>query len=245
MTGSDLENKQSEEKATQIKAFICMVFCSLLMGVTVISIADFANSFWDDQFICNAPDPYVLEDGVTLVLRAPAYPTCQECSQQHVPGSSSSSSSSQSSPGGNFESECGPGCYVYHDDRNCPLTIKSETEQITYRLKFLDVDPLNDCGDYLSIIGREENLCGYYSSKLEIDTIANEIQVLWNSDSIPNDDHEGFELWIWSRDPNERSSGPAFEKIQPSKLAEDRLSEEERADLKTEAEKRFEKIVRY
>ena len=71
-----------------------------------------------------------------------------------------------------------------------------------------------------------------------------EIQVLWNSDDSPNDDYEGFELWVWSQNPNDRSSAPV-EKIQPSMLAEDRLSEEERTELKKEAEKRFEKIVRF
>ena len=71
-----------------------------------------------------------------------------------------------------------------------------------------------------------------------------EIQVLWNSDDSPNYDYEGFELWVWSQNPNDRSSAPV-EKIQVSKLAEDRLSEEERTELKKEAEKRFEKIVRY
>ncbi|CAG5104594.1 Oidioi.mRNA.OKI2018_I69.chr1.g1369.t1.cds [Oikopleura dioica] len=83
-----------------------------------------------------------------LFIFPPTHPTCERCSTDD-----------------RGEQNCFDDCFVYSDNRHCPLTIKSELHQISYEITWIDIDPTNNgdngCGDYLSIIGFDEKICGY------------------------------------------------------------------------------------
>ncbi|CAG5101875.1 Oidioi.mRNA.OKI2018_I69.chr1.g42.t1.cds [Oikopleura dioica] len=145
----------------------------------------------------------------------------------------------------------------YADDMSCGLTVKSNGFPLYYYLNILDIDP--ECGDYLQIETVEENICGYsYLSNdvmglnmiLGWSTDQTEIDVYWHSDENPNEDqHAGFELWIWEEDPNARSisssNSTLNESLITTKDPAQRPTRSQISKLKKEAEKRFKNIDRY
>ncbi|CAG5104596.1 Oidioi.mRNA.OKI2018_I69.chr1.g1371.t1.cds [Oikopleura dioica] len=98
------------------------VICVLI--ILFIGLGVFIGMTRDYQDICHAPDPFILEDGVSLILSPPTHPTCEHCSTDEDGNES-----------------CSPGCFVYDENKNCPLTIKSQSNQIRYEIKMIDIDP--------------------------------------------------------------------------------------------------------
>ncbi|CBY12120.1 unnamed protein product [Oikopleura dioica] len=176
--------------------------------ISIIALSTIiAGMYTDQQDICHAPNPFTLEPGVTLVLSPPTHPTC---TNDNGAGSASR-----------------PGCFVYDDYKNCPLTVKSQNNQITYQLRYLDVD--SNCGDYLSIHDDHQICTSAWFAQNEVKTMENEIDILWFTDSIQNQEYEGFTLWVWEENPNEsRSIAPESTKapdqiIKPSKEEKDEI----------------------
>ncbi|CBY30736.1 unnamed protein product [Oikopleura dioica] len=179
--------------------------CSCIVIFIIVISSIITAMYRDEQDICHAPNPFTLEPGVTLVLSPPAHPTCTNHND------------------GNDE----PGCFVYDDNKNCPLTVYSQNNQITYQLQYLDVE--FNCGDYLSIHDDHHICTSAWGAQNEVKTMENEIDILWFTDSITNHEYRGFTLWVWEENPNEsRSIAPEStmtpdQMIKPSKEEKDEI----------------------
>jgi len=192
--------------------------CIVIFFIIVIS-SIITAMFRDQQDICHAPNPFTLEPGVTLVLSPPTHPTCTNHND------------------GNEE----PGCFVYDDYKNCPLTVYSQNNQITYQLRYLDV--AYNCGDYLSIHDDHHICTSAWGAQNEVKTMENEIDILWFTDSITNHEYEGFTLWVWEENPNESRSIALESAMTPDQMI--KPSKEEKDEIRKAALNPPGEFVRY
>ena len=78
----------------------------------------------------------------------------------------------------------------------------------------------------------------------EVQTMVDEIDVLWFSDSITNHEGEGFTLWVWEENPNDaRSTAPESTTTKPN--PNERPSKEERDEIRKAALNPPGEFVRY
>ena len=111
------------------------------------------------------------------------------------------------------------------------MTIQSTNNQISYQVRHHDFDPIYNCGDSLTVNGVQ--FCGYqWSGNNEVQTMEYEINVHWFSDSIPNYDYEGFNLWVWEENPNESRSIAVESTMTKALDPKVRPSKEERDEIR-------------